>query len=205
MTMFKDLLNFPLKPRRSYATLKSRLPLWLISLLIIIGGLNFRFLFMAKNGVSTALFWSSFPSAILEAVGIGFGIMLVATLSIWGAGKIFKGKASLRNIVECLVLANLPELLVFFSWCLLIMLNGASAFDLDLPFSKLNIVSQFIYQISPLLILATVVWRLFLIVVVLSEGQKFSQTFASLSLVIAYFGMAVVMTLTNSIFGIVSF
>jgi Yip1 domain len=150
--------------------------------------LGFAFLLSILAGIGNTLDQASFRS-VLDNMDIGLPLLLLATVIIgpisgmlgwffttllaWGVGKIFKGKATYKEMLLATAWANIPLVISLVFWVLDLMVMGEGAFLSDYTVgSPLAKVGVFISGTIQLILLG---WYFFILIKAVSETHRFSS------------------------------
>jgi len=111
-----------------------------------------------------------FVAAVVLAIPFGYIIMHIFTFFIYWAGKLFKGKASYRQLFSATSYARVPQTFVLISWVLLVSLLGQVAF------TQVYVLVGLPPVISALLFVQIVfyIWEFVISLHTIGEVQEFS-------------------------------
>lgn len=119
--------------------------------------------------------WGILLFCIVSAIPIGYLILYVFSLLLYGIGKIFDGKATFNQVYRAFLWSRVPELFNFLSWAILIGIYGREVFTPSVMYS-----GPIPYVVMILITLQVIfsVWETIILFHTLGEVQGFSAWIA---------------------------
>ncbi|MEW4329146.1 Yip1 family protein [Rossellomorea marisflavi] len=150
--------------------------------------LGFAFLLTILAGIGNTLDQAS-SEDVLDYLDIGLPLLLLGgvilgaisgiigwfltTLVAWGVGKIFKGKATYKELLIATAWANIPLIIALFIWVPDLMVMGEGAFQSDYVVS--STFGVIYLSLSFLIQLILLGWYFFILIKAVSETHRFSS------------------------------
>ena len=180
--MKKNIFNIMVNPRGFIKSLPKEkigsMPLflaWVIGMVYLMRqATGFQLSFYFSYG------WIVLASIVL-AIPVGYIIMYIFAFFMYWAGKLFKGKASYKDLFSATAYARVPEVFVLISWILLIALLG------QVTFTQVYVLVGLPPLISMLMFAQIVfyLWELIISLHTIGEVQGFSAWMSLWNYIIA--------------------